>query len=122
MSSTTEPASTTRSEKYYLEDGDVIVKVRAAEDGLRDYVQPFVFTQASPDVRQVETTLFRFHSYHLSRTTTYFDKLLESTPSAGWYSTESGDADACPINIEDSVRACDFSALLWFFYESAYQW
>ncbi|KAI5831211.1 hypothetical protein K523DRAFT_350934 [Schizophyllum commune Tattone D] len=96
MSSTTEPASTTRSEKYYLEDGDVIVKV--------------------------ETTLFRFHSYHLSRTTTYFDKLLESTSPAGWYSTGSADADACPINIEDSVRACDFEALLWFFYESAYQW
>ncbi|KAL1693027.1 hypothetical protein GGG16DRAFT_111482 [Schizophyllum commune] len=87
-------APPTRSDKYYLAEGDVIFRI--------------------------ERTLFRFHSYHLSRATTYFDNLLETTPPASWNSAGS-EADDRPIALDD-VRAGEFEALLWFFYESGYSW
>ncbi|TRM65661.1 hypothetical protein BD626DRAFT_627692 [Schizophyllum amplum] len=95
MSSAPDPAPPTRSQEYYLEEGDVIVRV--------------------------EDTLYRFHSYHLQRATTYFDKLLENTPPASWQSRGGGDVDEFLIVI-DEVEATDFEALLWFFYESGYRW
>lgn len=70
---------------------------------------------------RVEDSLYRFHSYHLQRATTYFDKLLENTPPAGWQSGGGGDVHDSPI-VLDEVKASDFEGLLWFFYESGYTW
>ncbi|KAL1720934.1 hypothetical protein EV715DRAFT_288856 [Schizophyllum commune] len=82
----------TRSDKYYMVEGDVIVKV--------------------------ENTLFRFHAYHLQRSTTYFDDLLAMTPPPP---LEDDDAGDCSISLDD-VKASDFQALLWFYYESGCSW
>ncbi|KAI4519306.1 hypothetical protein K525DRAFT_271848 [Schizophyllum commune Loenen D] len=82
----------TRSDKYYMVEGDVIVKV--------------------------ENTLFRFHAYHLQQSTTYFDDLLATTPPPP---LEADDAGDCSISLDD-VKASDFQALLWFYYESGCSW
>ncbi|KAI5897553.1 uncharacterized protein SCHCODRAFT_02609648 [Schizophyllum commune H4-8] len=82
----------TRSSKYYMGEGDVIVKV--------------------------ENTLFRFHAYHLQRSTAYFDDLLAMTPPPP---LEDDGADDCSISLDD-VKASDFEALLWFYYESGCNW
>ncbi|KAL1753374.1 hypothetical protein FB107DRAFT_276810 [Schizophyllum commune] len=82
----------TRSDNYYMVEGDVIVKV--------------------------ENTMFRFHAYHLQRSTTYFDDLLAMTPPPP---LEDDDAGDCSISLDD-VKASDFQALLWFYYESGFSW
>ncbi|KAL1699390.1 hypothetical protein EV121DRAFT_284118 [Schizophyllum commune] len=60
---------------------------------------------------QVESTPYRIHSFHLQRATGYFDRDIQ----------ERNEGDNKPITLEDVKRA-DFENLLWFFYESAYQW
>ena len=60
---------------------------------------------------QVESTPYRIHSFHLQRATSYFDRDIQ----------ERNVGDNKPIILKD-VKLSDFENLLWFFYESAYQW
>ena len=71
-------------------------------------------------VRQAENTLFRFHSSHLQRDTTYFDSAIAKMSASSGVSPV-GSTDDKPLAL-DNVRAQDFENLLWFFYESAYKW
>ena len=80
--------------------------------------RPEVLAGAHTLTRQVENTLFRFHAYHLQRSTTYFDDLLAMTPPPP---LEDDDAGDCSISLDD-VKASDFQALLWFYYESGCSW
>uniref|UniRef100_D8PL40 Expressed protein n=1 Tax=Schizophyllum commune (strain H4-8 / FGSC 9210) TaxID=578458 RepID=D8PL40_SCHCM len=63
------------------------------------------------ELMQVESTPYRIHSFHLQRATRYFDRDIQ----------ERNEGDTKPIILEDAKRA-DFENLLWFFYESSYQW
>ena len=64
--------------------------------------------------------MFRIHSFHLQRDTTYFDDSIASlSGNPGQGSVGSIDANPLPV---DDVNAIDFEHLLWFFYESAYNW
>ena len=65
---------------------------------------------------QVENTLFRFHFYHLHRATSFFDNYIATLESP-----EGSSTDADPLLFYE-VEARDFQHLLWFFYESAYNW
>ncbi|KAL1699397.1 hypothetical protein EV121DRAFT_216323 [Schizophyllum commune] len=71
-------------------------------------------------VARVENTLFRFHSSHLQRDTTYFDNIVVELKSSLGESPV-GSTDDNPLALDD-VRAQDFENLLWFSYESAYKW
>ena len=97
---------------YYIDEGDCVARVNV----------PRVLTGCNSRVRQVENTLFRFHSSHLQRDTTYFDNvIMELTSSSG--ESPVGSADDNPLVLDAyDVRAQDFGNLLWFFYESAYKW
>ncbi|KAL1732580.1 hypothetical protein EV714DRAFT_206288 [Schizophyllum commune] len=68
------------------------------------------------DFVQAEKTLFRFHFYHLYRATSFFDQYIATLESP-----DGGYSDTNPLLL-DSVKACEFEHLLWFFYESAYEW
>ncbi|KAI5897542.1 uncharacterized protein SCHCODRAFT_02486793 [Schizophyllum commune H4-8] len=71
-------------------------------------------------VARAENTLFRFHSSHLQRDTTYFDSdIAKLNASSG--GSPVGSTNDNPLALDD-VRAPDFENLLWFFYESAYKW
>ena len=66
--------------------------------------RPEVLAGAHTLTRQVENTLFRFHAYHLQRSTTYFDDLLAMTPPPP---LEDDDAGDCSISLDD-VKVSDF--------------
>ncbi|KAL1720936.1 hypothetical protein EV715DRAFT_288858 [Schizophyllum commune] len=94
MQSTDTSASVSRHGAYYIDEGDIIMRA--------------------------ENTLFRIHSFHLQRDTTYFDETiasLDANPGQGFV----GSIDTNPLPVDD-VNAIDFEHLLWFFYESAYNW
>ncbi|KAI4519307.1 hypothetical protein K525DRAFT_172405, partial [Schizophyllum commune Loenen D] len=94
MQSADTSASVSRHGTYYIHEGDIIMRA--------------------------ENTLFRIHSFHLQRDTTYFDDPiagLDANPGQGYV----GSIDANPLPVDD-VNAIDFEHLLWFFYESAYNW
>ncbi|KAI4519316.1 hypothetical protein K525DRAFT_158848, partial [Schizophyllum commune Loenen D] len=71
-------------------------------------------------VARAENTLFRFHSSHLQRDTTYFDSIIANLNASSGGSLV-GSTDDNPLALDD-VRAQDLENLLWFFYESAYKW
>ncbi|TRM59759.1 hypothetical protein BD626DRAFT_408680 [Schizophyllum amplum] len=79
----------TRSDKYYISGGDVVVRA--------------------------ENTVFRFHSYHLELSTTFFNDHFSDGSGA-----LKGSDEAHPLHLV--VGASDIAALLWFFYQSAYSW
>ncbi|KAI4519309.1 hypothetical protein K525DRAFT_206389 [Schizophyllum commune Loenen D] len=79
--------------KYSYDDGDI------------------VFVPSDVLLTQVEATPYRVHSFHLQRATAHFDKDLQAFR----------EGDGKPITLED-VKRTDFENLLWFFYESAYNW
>ncbi|KAI5831210.1 hypothetical protein K523DRAFT_350933 [Schizophyllum commune Tattone D] len=94
MQSADTSASVSRHGTYYIDEGDIIMRA--------------------------ENTLFRIHSFHLQRDTTYFDDpiaSLDANPGQG----SVGSIDANPLPVDD-INAIDFEHLLWFFYESAYNW
>ncbi|KAL1749121.1 hypothetical protein HDZ31DRAFT_28160, partial [Schizophyllum fasciatum] len=68
---------------------------------------------------QVKDTLYRFHAYHLQRSTTYFDERLEVTPLPPQGSGRDVIDQAIPLT---DVQPHDFEALLWFFYKSGCSW
>ncbi|KAL1726846.1 hypothetical protein EV714DRAFT_286902 [Schizophyllum commune] len=82
----------TRHGTHYPDDGDVVVRV--------------------------EHTLYRLHSFHLRRSTTYFNGMLATDDSDA---TKDSGSDEHPLVLE-GVESLDFENLLWFFYESAYKW
>ncbi|KAL1675747.1 hypothetical protein EV122DRAFT_267922 [Schizophyllum commune] len=67
---------------------------------------------------QVEGRLFRMHSYHLKRASLVFSDMfkLPTTPAT----SEEGATENDPVVLD--VKAEDFENLLWFFYESPYEW
>ncbi|KAL1753375.1 hypothetical protein FB107DRAFT_276811 [Schizophyllum commune] len=94
MQSANTSASVSHHGTYYIDEGDIIMRA--------------------------ENTLFRFHSFHLQRDTAYFDDSiasLDANPGQG----SVGSIDANPLPVDD-VNAIDFEHLLWFCYESAYNW
>ncbi|KAL1723242.1 hypothetical protein EV715DRAFT_269869 [Schizophyllum commune] len=87
-----DPSRVSRSQDFYREDGDFVIRAR--------------------------DTLFRLHGYHLKRATTYFDDVLalaSTNPFAP------GATDGNPYVLL-GVEVLDFQALVWFFYESPYTW
>lgn len=90
--------SPTRSAIYYFGDGDLLVQARDKDSGI--------------DI------LYRSHSFHLLKATTYFDKTLQ-TRAAGPEGTQDGDECALVLNDTESK---DIEHLMWFFYDSAYAW
>ncbi|KAL1749129.1 hypothetical protein HDZ31DRAFT_28333 [Schizophyllum fasciatum] len=86
MQSASLPADQLRDGAYYMSDGDIVVSVGGM--------------------------LFRFHSFHLQRATSHFDRMLAAGTSG---------SDSNPLVLDDTT-AHDFAHLLWFFYESAYKW
>ncbi|KAL1746934.1 hypothetical protein HDZ31DRAFT_33020 [Schizophyllum fasciatum] len=86
-------ATLSRSQEYYMESGDLVV--------------------------QAGETIYRLHSFHLRRATSFFDDFFASTV----WDTQSqvGASDGSPLIIED-VRSNDFDGLMWFFYKSLYGW
>ncbi|TRM69665.1 hypothetical protein BD626DRAFT_563403 [Schizophyllum amplum] len=66
---------------------------------------------------KVENSVVRIHSYHLKRASSVFVDMLQ-IPNGG-ISAEGRSADH-PISLD--VKKQDFDSLLWFFYDSPYQW
>ena len=91
-------------QKYSYDDGDIVLVVSAKL--LSRYIEP-----SDVLLTQVEATPYRVHSFHLQRATAHFDKDLQAFR----------EGDGKPITLED-VKRTDFENLLWFFYESAYNW
>ncbi|KAI5892066.1 uncharacterized protein SCHCODRAFT_02667603 [Schizophyllum commune H4-8] len=93
MQSNKDSDAPSRSEEYYIEGGDVVVRV--------------------------ENTLFRLHGLHLKRATTFFEDFFTTT---AWDAqSRLGLDDGSPLVIE-KLKAKDFDTLMWFFYKSAYSW
>ena len=67
---------------------------------------------------KVEGRLFRMHSYHLKRASLVFSDMfrLPTTPAT----SEEGATENDPVVLD--VKADDFENLLWFFYDSPYEW
>ncbi|KAL1665496.1 hypothetical protein GGF50DRAFT_52544 [Schizophyllum commune] len=93
MLSTDAPHRAARHGIYYLDDGNVVVRV--------------------------EDTLYRLHSFHLQRATSRFDAITKSLGDHA--DVKEGGDDDHPLVLE-GVQSLDFEHLLWFFYESAYKW
>lgn len=83
-----------RSPRYHFQEGDLAIKV--------------------------ENALFQIHSFHLQRSTTYFDEALTTHRKLGANEPQ-GSCERALLHLHD-VRAKDFESLLWFFYESGYTW
>ncbi|TRM65053.1 hypothetical protein BD626DRAFT_490743 [Schizophyllum amplum] len=82
----------TRRESIYVEGGDIIV--------------------------QAGTTLFCLHAFHLRRSTSFFSEQLSK---AIFEVPGAAKNDHAPLVLDD-VQAEDFKAMMWFFYDSKYEW
>lgn len=107
------PRRATRHDTFYIDEGDLVVRVGPFFGGALRMLNGFS--------SQVEDTLYRFHSFHLRRATTYFDTIIESGDADAQAGIKEGASDDHPLVVE-GVKALDFEYLLWFFYESAYKW
>ena len=102
------PSYWTPSTRIDTLGGDLFFKVRST----------LTWCLASYGVFQVGEQLFSIHSYHLREVSSVFAMMLE-LPSGDEHSRE-GTRDN-PIQLR-FFKASDFESLLYFFYDSAYDW
>ena len=98
---------------YYIDEGDLVVRVSSSPSEERGASAHRLLS-----LLQAEDTLYRFHSFHLERATSYFDAKIQASSDAP---ANEGGRDDNPLVLDD-VKSQDFENLMWFFYESAYKW
>ena len=113
MQSADTSTSVSRHGAYYIDEGDLVVRVSSSPSEER----------GAPAHRllwllQAEDTLYRFHSFHIERATSYLDAKIQALSDVP---ANEGGSDDNPL-VLDEVKSQDFEHLMWFFYESAYKW
>ena len=98
-----------RSRLWGCQSGDIFLQVSSSVSALN---------LALMVLPKVEGRLFRMHSYHLKRASLVFSDMfkLPTTPA----NSEEGATENDPVVLD--VKAEDFENLLWFFYDSPYEW